>query len=1061
MQAKATLSAKQAVRLDDSQRHHSLQSTSNTQSPFTGNTLPVNPNRLDPSFVSDEPFPAGFDRGRYPAQRRRRGNKFYTPERPPTISTVFLTEAESRVDRTTRQAMGKSGVTNKHSVRDNSAFRPSNNILDPTPSHSQDLLKQESAKRLNSDQALKELTQAVASGKATPSQLEAFRKYVADVDAIVHQQAMPSVFMNQDIVMEDELHESQSATGFSFDSESSRNERHWRTSQRDGLKILRTWASRYGNAGLPQGQSVYPSSLVTPEERKVSPVPRTLATAGDHGLERLVAVFITNDSATPRPYNKEVRYSITSEDQERLVEDPDFVKHVNVTGSKLVRIETKVVDPTYRPQRSISSLLRYRELGSGGRGRNIDELRLRNAETIETWRYWKGASGDIVAAAWAPDSTTYAVGAAAHTNAEDLQYNRPCNLLLGELTSNILTELPDHRVDRPKPETISTGPNASQAVYDACDPNVYQTVTSIAFAPSGNRMYTASHDRTVKIWDIPQKRCLATLQHNAWVTSIEVCTRRAGLFATASKSIQDSIHIYYSQTSDDSLCRTQFSSSRALMRPLRQIYPECLRWGPTPQTSHLLLAGFQQWSDDGEDGLGEGQLLLWDANAFKTIKVSPSSQSVYAAAWHPTQPFFATGGAPGNNVTDKWTTKSVVRTWDVRTSKHYTMEYECSAMDMQDITFSPSDSNIVTAGCTDGTSFVWDFRRPDQPLHRLRHGRPIVGWDHGEEVDTGVMMSLWGLGGTLFYTGSSDGKVKAWDIRRHPQDVLVRNVAQFGAGIQSGAFSPDGTNLLVGDADGGVHILSSAPCGPRTKLYDRGSHCKEEPIPLVRAPDGSGRRLNQDNDNPGTEGREAADELIRSGRLEYHPDLGVGKGPNYSGPYAIHHRKEPKALNKRGPLKPEHDKDQPFSRHGERRDEIVDGRRAWLEARKQTILRERNKSKLQDDKETAHVIGRLREQLMQRAASEASTSRSSSIARPPNVSGTPSGSQPSRLFRPGSGVRQSTSSKASDLDSIYCYSDTDVTESEMVEENFWWDRLGEDEIKMAREGKRPVDQELY
>lgn len=69
------------------------------------------------------------------------------------------------------------------------------------------------------------------------------------------------------------------------------------------------------------------------------------------------------------------------------------------------------------------------------------------------------------------------------------------------------------------------------------------------------------------------------------------------------------------------------------------------------------------------------------------------------------------------------------------------MEYECSAVDMQDVTFSPMDPNIITAGCTDGASYVWDFRRPDYPLHRLQHGKSLVELDHTrdrEEADTGL-----------------------------------------------------------------------------------------------------------------------------------------------------------------------------------------------------------------------------------------------------------------------------------------------------------------------------------
>lgn len=838
---------------DDSLGENSLQAISGDHRSLLTSPINTSPPDLlstgilcNPDFASDEPFPLGIDRGRFPALRRRRGNKFYTPDRPST------TNAKHTVDRLTEfgaHICQESPANNlgiaKHNIRNGSGKFTTSYPTENIPS--QDILKNESAKRINSDQILKELTRIVASGKASPSQVNVFEKYINSVGATIPFQR------------------SKGNAQADMPSESLQSQLHSDLRQMEALQ-------RTAN------------SMIAPLRRELLSVSQPLATALDPDLELLAAIQSIYDSAIP-PAREQGRYRVTEEDQEELSVVQNIIK--DTTRSKLVRIETKIIDPAYRPQRTISSILRHRELGSSRRG-DITKLRLRNAEMIEPWRYWKGASGDIVAAAWAPDSTTYAVGAAAPSNDEDLQYNRPCNLLLGELASNTLTELPNHRVDRPRPETISNGPNATQAVYEACDPMVYKTVTSIGFSSTGKRMYTASIDQTVKVWDVLRKRCIATFAHDAWVTSIEASTQRPGLFATASKCIHNSIRIYYSQDSEDSICRTQFSSSRAQKKPVLRIFPECLRWGPTAHISHLLLAGFQQLSDDGDGNVGEGHLLLWDANTFQTVKVSPFSQSVYAAAWHPTQSIFATGGAPGQVITDRYNTKSVVRTWDVRSSTGMAMEYECSAIDMQDVTFSPLDSNIVTAGCTDSTSFVWDFRRPDQPLHRLRHGRPITGWDQGEEADTGVMMSVWGLGGSLFYTGSSDGMIKAWDIRRHPQDVLIRNVAQFGAGIQSGAFSPDGTNLLVGDADGGVHVLSSAPCGPRTDLYDRGSNCREEPITLIRAPDGSGRRINQADDNPGAEAREAANELIRSGQLEYHSELGVCKGPNYRGAYATH-----------------------------------------------------------------------------------------------------------------------------------------------------------------------------
>ncbi len=305
---------------------------------------------------------------------------------------------------------------------------------------------------------------------------------------------------------------------------------------------------------------------------KQSPTAQSPATAFDPHLERLVSALIMDE---PLP----------------KADNPRFI-----------RLEIKVIDPTRRPKRYILSLLRHREIGSDSRGRNIDirrEPRLRRSEIIEPWRYWEGASSDFAAAAWGLDLTTYAVGAAAHTNPEDVQYNRPCNLLLADIR-NTLTELPDHCVDSRKPETLTDIHSARQAVYEAC-----------AFSPTADCMYTASHDRTVKIWDIsaPQQ-CLTTIQHDAHVTNIEVSAHRPGLLTTSSTVVENavSVHPYIEST-----LHVNFSSSCAVAKPAWKIHPECLRWGSSAATSYLLLAGLPQNSKD--ESLQEGQLCLWDASS--------------------------------------------------------------------------------------------------------------------------------------------------------------------------------------------------------------------------------------------------------------------------------------------------------------------------------------------------------------------------------------------------------------------------------------------------------------
>ena len=715
-------------------------------------------------------------------------------------------------------------------------------------------------------------------------------------------------------------------------------------------------------------------------------------------------------------------------------------------------IESCIKDPNVRPARHIGSLLRHRELGSSSIGRNVEtrsELKSRLAEAIKPWRSFKGASHDVVTVAWAPNSMGFAAGAAAHSNSEDLQYNRPCNLLLGDLFRNTLTEFPDHCVDRQK---LNQGLNASQDMFNACDPKVYKTVFSVNFHPSGHQMYTASEDQTVKIWDLSQSgpRCFRTIKHDASVTGLDLSPADPGVIATASQNVKNAIQVFTESNGARPLA--QFSSTRALMRPEWQLYPESLSWGPSAATGHLLLAGFNACRPDGEM-THEGHLCLWDAITGQDLKPLPSSQAIHTAAWHPRMPFFATGGAPGFEKTNRLTTKTVVRAWDYRHIKRLAVEYECPAREMTDVTFHPLDQNIATAGCTDAVSYVWDFRWPDEPLHQLRHGKSIMPTG---EKDTGVMMSLWGPGNSLYYTGSSDGEIRAWDIRRHPNDVLVNTVAQLGAGIQSGAFSPDGTHLLIGDATGGIHVLSSAPWAPGPDpAVDDDIGTSGTPMTIIRANDDG------DDDGPETQGIEAARELVRSGQISIDPVYGPGKGPSYNGPWGTDYR-EPAPGNTVGRLKKETYKEQPFSRSGEERPEHATPIRVLAAARKELLG-----TSCRDDDNTSRTTSLAPETPKSLVVEEHSEQDLSPILSPGlrglgKLDDSIALACPTRradITTPGSRIPDiesetlstgspTWSSQSSILETDII--DNIIPESELLEENDWWPRLGEEEIAQAR-----------
>ncbi|KAL8712809.1 MAG: hypothetical protein Q9220_003017 [cf. Caloplaca sp. 1 TL-2023] len=617
-----------------------------------------------------------------------------------------------------------------------------------------------------------------------------------------------------------------------------------------------------------------------------------------------------------------------------------------ILSPKLAKPKKKLRDRAPSRISKASSLLRSRELGYADRAMIEESLSLRAAEGIRPWRSWKGASGDVVTCAWAPDGLSFATGAAAQSDNNDLQYNRPRNLLFGQLAPNTISELPDHRIERPKPESIASGPNSMYAVYQACDPVVYKTVTSVQFSPGGDVLYTASHDKTAKLWNLSstsrRPSCLATLLHDAEVTSLEVSNYYPGVFATASKTINNSIRVYQPEEPGllDRYQTTGFSSSRALKHADWDIFPECIRWGITAGTKHLLLAGFQKWAEEDFSVTRQGQVCLWDVQAETEIQIRPHASSVYAAAWHPLENIFATGGAPGGGpLSYPGVTKSVVRLYDPRSASSYKVEFECPALDIQDVTFHPTNSNYVTASCTDGSTYVWDYRWPDQRIHRLDHGDPLQEmaanedelpyYEHLERVDAGVMLSIWGKGATLFYTGSSDGVIKAWDILRSPEDVWVRDVAHLPAGVQSGALSSDGMNMLVGDAVGGIHVLSAAPFDMSS---NEESDDHSDPINFIAAAETTPQHI----DDPGTEGIYTANWLLKNGEMIIHPLFGAGKGQNYQGPLAADARWNNSETGY-CELLPEYDRRQAFPINGDEQSKQATEIKALIAARKEQM----------------------------------------------------------------------------------------------------------------------------
>ena len=503
----------------------------------------------------------------------------------------------------------------------------------------------------------------------------------------------------------------------------------------------------------------------------------------------------------------------------------------------------------------LDRLLRQRELGCGVNQRLHSSL----MPDLKLNKQWKGASNDVIALTWSPDGTRFAVGATAQCDEHNMEYNRGNNLIIGDMTVSSLKELPDHWVSRPSGRsTRSPG---------ITDDRLFMSVTDVQWFR--DLLFTASYDNTVKLWDAThhhETSCLKTLKHTSKVQVMDRSLYNQNMLATGAESI--------------GLWDIESSTYSPLEVSKKDIVPTCLAWGKIAATKNILLAGMSD-KDPEDHSLPQGGLLaMWYAGeaSMAPAQPMPSTQNVFDIKWHPSLPVFATASSFGHKRGTLKDAKSVVRLYEPLVRKACTVEFECPALDINEITFCPLNPNYLTASCTNGITYVWDYRRPDDILHTLEHSEPLNQMDEfltREQADVGVRLALWGDAMDEFYTGASDGALKRWNILLSPEDTLVHDVYRFGEEIMCGSFSADKSNLLIGDGAGGIHMLSSlSHTGDSEMRFDRAAGPCE------------------DSESESEPGVKAANQLLSSGQLVRHPVYGVGQGPSYKGPFAAWARPE-------------------------------------------------------------------------------------------------------------------------------------------------------------------------
>jgi len=259
----------------------------------------------------------------------------------------------------------------------------------------------------------------------------------------------------------------------------------------------------------------------------------------------------------------------------------------------------------------------------------------------------------------------------------------------------------------------------------------------------------------------------------------------------------------------------------------------------------------------GDGGLGPGHFgntYLWDASrhTLTATLTEPASQGAWAVVFSPDGKTIATSGDDGK-----------IHLWNA--SRHALIATlaaplaDPSGVAANSVAFSP-DGKTIAAGDNNGETYLWDASRhtltatladplgliitsvafsPDGKTIATGDGTGVVAggtgkgntylWDASRHTRIATLASPPGVNvqwvafspdGTVIATGDNNGQnwegtgkgsTYLWDASRHTMIATLADPS--GQGIESVAFSPDGSTIATADANGSAYLWRPGSSG--------------------------------------------------------------------------------------------------------------------------------------------------------------------------------------------------------------------------------------------------------